>query len=153
MKWHYFIYYGWVIFYCIFYDIRTLDSGLRDVTDRPVCMNILSWWGVNHDSPEETYLMVWASWKNSSSDMERSLITLTEHHSAPSTCPEGCSKRATSQLLPHGNLFALQTPGSWYGNMGACQDGSRRLWGQHLHRRLPLQWECITGKMEHSTTV
>ena len=55
LKWHYFIFYDWVIFH-LFYDMWTLDSGLTDVTDRPVTMNILSWWGLNHDSPEEADL-------------------------------------------------------------------------------------------------
>ena len=83
LKWHYFIFYDWVIFHYIFYDMWTLDSGLTDVRDSPVSMNVLSWWGLNNNSSEETYVMVWASWKNSSSDMEPSLIILT----ATSYCP------------------------------------------------------------------
>ena len=32
----------WLIFHYIFYDMWTLDSGLTDVRDSPVSMNVLS---------------------------------------------------------------------------------------------------------------
>ena len=38
-----FHFYDRVTFHYIFYDMWTLDSGLTDVTDRPVTINILSW--------------------------------------------------------------------------------------------------------------
>lgn len=63
--------------------MQTLPSVLANVTDRPISMNILPWWGLNCHSSEGTYIMVWASWKNSSSDMEPSLIILM----ATSYCP------------------------------------------------------------------
>ena len=140
----------WIIFHYLLYAMWTLDSGLTDVRDRPVSMKVLSWWGLNHNSPEESYLMFWASGKNSSSDTEL-LITFTATSSCPFhlfrwTAPNWPLPSSFNRVIS--SLRSFQIPSeARQTHFGMRTEG----FGAKNFTHDSLQWEFNSGKTKNST--